>query len=43
VLEYEQAVRLLEATVEYLPRDQLQPFHHRKQRWAIIVPRRPFV
>jgi hypothetical protein len=24
-----------EATVEYLPRDQFQPFHHRKQRWAM--------
>ena len=29
-----------EATVEYLPRDQFQPFHRRTQRWAIIVARR---
>jgi hypothetical protein len=29
-----------EATVEYLPRDQFQPFHHRKQRSAIIVAQR---
>src|SRR6516164_9910802 len=29
-----------EATVEYLPRDQFQPFHRRKQRWAIIVAHR---
>jgi len=27
-----------EATVEYLPRDQFQPFH--RQRWAIIVAHR---
>jgi hypothetical protein len=29
-----------EATVEYKPRDQFQPFHRRKQRWAIIVAHR---
>ena len=29
-----------EGTVEYLPRDQFLPFHHRKQRLAIIVAHR---
>jgi hypothetical protein len=29
-----------EATVEYLPRDQFQPFHRRNQRRAIIVAHR---
>jgi hypothetical protein len=29
-----------EATLEYKPRDQFQPFHRRRQRWAIIVAHR---
>jgi hypothetical protein len=29
-----------EAKLEYKPRDQFQPFHRRKQRWAIIVAHR---
>jgi hypothetical protein len=29
-----------EATLEYNPRDQFQPFHRRKQRRAIIVAHR---
>jgi hypothetical protein len=29
-----------EATFEYKARDQFQPFHRRRQKWAIIVARR---
>jgi hypothetical protein len=36
----EPPLAMKEATVEYLPRDQFQPFHRRRQRWSIIMAHR---